>query len=675
MSEFKYADHNDELTGLLISQNYDEAYWGRSEARLLAAARAYISGKFGHEGQKQLRMLDLGCGMGRLIPEFAAEYREVVGLEPDGERCRMAQDFLAGRKVSNAWAWQGSLGDYLDQADPAPGFDVVLCSHIFQHISHETFFGILEDLKRATAKNAVFIFTTTFTEGENNEYTTESFQASDRVSDVTDREGFEAAVREGKRLPVCRFARPWLDARFREHGLRVRKFSCYHFFGAHNEENDVLWTQDPEKRPLARDAWYLCEWAEEEVTEGETSDTPEKKTPTPDNESPASGKVAFLQFYSLKEDTKLPELSRPGLRKEDGGEGSVLEDIKTAEGFLYGAGLHFKAERYLAEYPLLGLKDIPIRSSHILLTVYPDSAACQVSVCLTVGETPVRNLVYLHQIQCADSVKFSLDGTGGISIPELCKAVLASAGLSPVSEASTAIITELNTLGESTDAEELTDGEARCIYGVLSGDEGWQHVPAALARSRLENSWSSRDFAKIVAFAGNYVMLNFNRGDTHAAYLEKQHRFAGPYWGGLNPYFTMDAATAGVNHGLLFSVETGMLVKTSMDRILNSRPDARRGSGGFLQNEIKRSKKYRADMIQTMNQLEKVNITELGELDALVMETLNNEKRMESLRNLLELVESDLDLMYQTKTNHLVNFLTVLGLLLALAQLILPFFS
>ena len=34
MPEFQYADHNDELTGALISQNYDEAYWGRGEERL-----------------------------------------------------------------------------------------------------------------------------------------------------------------------------------------------------------------------------------------------------------------------------------------------------------------------------------------------------------------------------------------------------------------------------------------------------------------------------------------------------------------------------------------------------------------------------------------------------------------------------------------------------------------
>ncbi len=688
MSEFKYADRNDELTGSLISQNYDPAYWARSEERVLNAAKAYVSEKFGFEGQKALRMLDLGCGMGRLIPGFAAKYREVVGLEPDGERCRLAGEFLAGAKVSNASVWQGSLGEYLERVDHEPGFNVVLCSHIFQHISHETFFGILEDLKRAAAKRAVLIFTTTFTEGENNEYTTESFQASDRVSAVTDREGFEAAVREGDRLPVCRFARPWLEARLREHGLWVRKFSRYHFFGAHNEENDALWTQDPAKRPLARDAWYLCEWTAE--TEA-------------DQETPASGKLAYLQFYSLKEaPEKLPELSERGLQEiseENCGRGDckVLADFRTAESFLYGSGLHFPAKRYLVtKYRDLKLADregrgIPIDSSHVLLTLYPSLNACQVSVCLKVGKTPVRDFIYLHQIQCSRDVEFRWgEPEEKISVPEICDQVLAAAKLIPFSDKAAdtdakadskadpktdananAIITELNTLGERSNTENLTDSETCCIYGVLSGDEGWQHVPVSMARERLKLGWGSRDFAQVAAFAKNFVLLNFNGGDSHNAYIKKQRPFANQYWGGLNDYFLMDAETAGVNHGLFFSVEAGMLIRVVTERLLNTQPKRSEGSSKELRSDIQKSKEYREEMIRIMKDLETVNISELGELDALVMRSLDSKKQMESLRNILELVESDLDLIYQTKTNKTVNILTVVGLILALLEVLL----
>ena len=165
MSDFQYADHDDKLTDALITQNFDGAYWARGEARLLEAARAYISRKFGHEEQKKLRMLDLGCGMGRLIPDFAALYGSVLGLEPDAERSGQARDFLEHLGVKNAEVFHGSLEEYLWEQKEAPVFDVVLCSHVFQHISHETVFSILRDLGRCTGEKTVFLFTTTYTWG------------------------------------------------------------------------------------------------------------------------------------------------------------------------------------------------------------------------------------------------------------------------------------------------------------------------------------------------------------------------------------------------------------------------------------------------------------------------------------------------------------------------------
>ena len=75
-------------------------------------------------------------------------------------------------------------------------------------------------------------------------------------------------------------------------------------------------------------------------------------------------------------------------------------------------------------------------------------------------------------------------------------------------------------------------------------------------------------------------------------------------------------------------------------------------------------------MIRTLNKLDQMNITELGALDDLVMESLDVSKKVENIRSLLELVESDLDLLYSTTTNRMVTLLTILGLLFALIQTI-----
>lgn len=661
MRDFQYADQKDRLTEDLISRNFDGEYWERGEQRLLSEARAYISGVFGHEAQKTLRMLDLGCGVGRLIPEFAALYASVTGLEPDAGRFREAEAFLAAAGTANVSLFNGTLEDYLAGRDPAPVFDVVLCSHVFQHVSHDTLRDMLRLLPRCTGEKTVFIFTTTFIEGEENQYTLERFEGEERVSLVTDPEGFEAAVRDGQALPVCRFARPWLEALLADCGLRTVRAGCYHFYGEHNAENDPLNTLLPEKRPLARDAWYLCRRA---AASGE-----------PDAETEASGKISFLQFYYLNEGQQALRRLPPGERAEtrEGRCKEVLSEFETAESFLYGAGLHFPARRYVSDELQLRFGDLPIRSSHRIVTVYPEAAVCQVCVCLTLEDAPVRSFVWLHQIQCSDGTKFD-SRLGRVSVPGLCRGALEELGLSSAEADSTAIITELNRLGDLDTASELSDAAARCIYGVLSGDEGWHRVPVSLARSRLESSWGSRDFVRVVAFAGNFLVLNLNRGEMMADYLAKQRLFADRYWGGLNPYFEMDASTAGVNHGVFFSVETGMVMKTVTDRFLNRRPDVLHRSGMSLQKEIKKNKQYRADMIRTLNKLETVNITELGELDALVLKSLDTSQRMDSIRYLLELLESDMDLMYQTNTNRMVNLLTVLGLLLAAVQVLLAVF-
>ena len=204
---------------------------------------------------------------------------------------------------------------------------------------------------------------------------------------MIDRAGFEAAVKAGNVLPVCRFARPWLERELSRFGLAVKEFSCYHFYGEHNAENDPMNTLDPEKRKLARDAFYLCERS----AGGETLD----------GESPAQGKITYLQYYYLKNGTadlanlppeQTPETCGPYGRK-------VLEDIGVSQGFLYGAGLHFPARRYTSEDLGLSREGLPIRASHAILTVYPQSSVCQVSVCLCLEETAVRNFIWLHQIQ------------------------------------------------------------------------------------------------------------------------------------------------------------------------------------------------------------------------------------------------------------------------------------
>lgn len=216
----------------------------------------------------------------------------------------------------------------------------------------------------------------------------------------------------------------------------------------------------------------------------------------------------------------------------------------------------------------------------------------------------------------------------------------------------------------------LQDTERASLYGMLTGDEGWRHVPRDLVRARLENSWSTRDFARTVVFSNNFLLVNFNQGRTAANYLAGQRENGIAYYGGIKEYFTQDAHTAGLNHGVFFSAETGMLVKATTSRLLSRRPVGYTGRKRFSIGEIRKSKSYRGELIRTLSKLEIVSISEMGELDALVAEGLSVSRRVQSIRELLELVESELELAYDSNTNRMVGLLTVLGLLFALAQVV-----
>lgn len=87
---YTYPDHQDRLTCQLIETEYDGAYWGKSEdavlkqaCQMIAALRQQNKGSWAGEAGEKIRMLDLGCGLGRLFSVFSGTYAdEITAAEP-----------------------------------------------------------------------------------------------------------------------------------------------------------------------------------------------------------------------------------------------------------------------------------------------------------------------------------------------------------------------------------------------------------------------------------------------------------------------------------------------------------------------------------------------------------------------------------------------------------------
>ena len=68
--------------------------------------------------------------------------------------------------------------------------------------------------------------------------------------------------------------------------------------------------------------------------------------------------------------------------------------------------------------------------------------------------------------------------------------------------------------------------------------------------------------------------------------------------------------------------------------------------------------------------MENLEISEIGEMEKVLLESQQINPIIEKIKYLLDLVESELDLLYQNSTNRLINILTVLGLILSVAGVV-----
>ena len=410
MSNFRYSDKGDVLTQQLIAEGFDSAYWEESEEKVLDRAISYIEKKYGREDLQYRSVLDLGCGTGRLLPRFSMLFSSVTGLEPDEERCDEAMELILDRGLENATALSMDLDEYIREF-PNQTFDVVLCSHVFQHMSHETACGILERLREVLTPDSVCIFTTTFTDASRNDYTFEFLQDGDRIVLETDEKGFDEAVRDPDELAVCLFARPWMERFLLSCGLKTADFQAYHFMEETDASQDAASSGDPDKLLFARDALYICEPLEGTLLRQNCGP------------STASGKICMMYYYTLNAAAVMNTSRLSKLQSEETEDTEEVRDAVTAaETFLYGGTLRFPAKRHYRSVEIRSEK-AAISDSHVIVSLYPGNGVAQVSVNLSLEDAPCDDFIYLHQVLCAKDDLFLIDGEPG-SLPGFCEKIL-----------------------------------------------------------------------------------------------------------------------------------------------------------------------------------------------------------------------------------------------------------
>lgn len=104
---------------------------------------------------KQMRVIEIGCGAGRVTRALAGLFGEVHGVDVSGEMVALARRALADRP--NAFAYQNN-GKDLTVLPPGP-FDFAFSTIVFQHIpSREIIYTYVREIHRLLRPGALFKF-------------------------------------------------------------------------------------------------------------------------------------------------------------------------------------------------------------------------------------------------------------------------------------------------------------------------------------------------------------------------------------------------------------------------------------------------------------------------------------------------------------------------------------
>lgn len=325
----------------------------------------------------------------------------------------------------------------------------------------------------------------------------------------------------------------------------------------------------------------------------------------------------------------------------------------------------------------------------VVLTYYAGAHVATVTVNLVLSSCSVDDIICLRQAVYRDkqlefcNCRHSAGGTqlGNIgafvwSYVTALVAALDADGRSDIAVNSRGTVIELTRVTDCESPAEAIERYPKELYGLLTSDEGWRYVPITRALDRLEHRWATRDFVTIIPGPGAVLQLNFASNGTAHDYRKTQECYWSTYYGECPEYFYFDPPLAGLNHGSLITLETVMVMDVLIRNALaeNQRDAAYASAGrGFsltraLTSPFRRMREVRerrSKLLRAVQSLEDCSVDELNVLGRMLVEEWRIPAGIDKVRDLLDLTENDLMLEYQSQTNRMVLWLTVLSLLFA----------
>lgn len=342
-----------------------------------------------------------------------------------------------------------------------------------------------------------------------------------------------------------------------------------------------------------------------------------------------------------------------------------LAEMQTAENFLHGGGQTYEVKRVLFSRFVPDMEKAGLAGWCVLMSYFPESDVMSISFHYAVKSATTDALILLRQ---SGEHKLYPFADGERSATQLAGLICGGMGIEfhPVERS---YLCEITRFGDYDSVAAIEQEQAGRLYGIITGDEGYSFASDTLVRERLKTNWGSREFIRIYAFGQSFLFLNLLDSSMRRDYLAYQQEFGARAYGGCNPYFTMGSCPLTVNHGIFFSVEFAMMLKTLISGVMEASSVGENGKERSFYRRIRETRRLRHRIITVLEKVESTEISEIGELSAVLMESQHIVPIVDHVKYLLELLEGDLDLLYSERNNLLMTILTVIGLVFALLEI------
>ncbi len=126
---------------------YDETIQNQKAQKALSVLKDYFGGE---DSLKDLDLLDIGCSAGLMTRIYSREFGRTVGIDIDQPAVEHAQRSFSDEKLTFKTA------DAMETNLEAGSFDVVTCTHIYEHVPDAT--RLIGEIHRLLKRNGICYF-------------------------------------------------------------------------------------------------------------------------------------------------------------------------------------------------------------------------------------------------------------------------------------------------------------------------------------------------------------------------------------------------------------------------------------------------------------------------------------------------------------------------------------